>query len=128
MVAAVLVALWLCVIMPLLLVELLGRRRSSMATFEATLRGFDRSTAAAIALVGPNGGAYSTATTGRERNLAQTRARRQHTVLGVGLILVAATLVGVAASFSRSTLALHALADQCVVAYAAGCVWSKARR
>ena len=136
MVAAVLVALWLCVIMPVLLVELLGRRRSSIATFEATLRGFHRSTAAAVTLVAPSVGAYARdaaratadATAVRERSLAQTRARRQHAVLGVGLIVVAGTLVGVVASFGRSTLALHALADQSVVAYAAGCVWTNARR
>jgi hypothetical protein len=135
-VAAVLVALWLCVFMPVLLVELLGRRRSSIATFEATLRGLDRSTAAAVTLVAPSVGTYARgaarttadATAVRARRLAQTRERRQHAVLGVGLIVVVGTLVGVVASFSRSTLALHALADQCVVAYATGCVWTDARR
>jgi len=135
-VAAVLVALWLCVIMPVLVVELLGRRRSSIATFEATLRGLDRSTTAAVSLVGPSIAAYArgaapgtaTATAVRERILAQTRARRQHTVLGLGLIVVGGTLAGVVVSFSRSTLALHAIADQCTVAYAAGCVWTNARR
>jgi hypothetical protein len=135
-VGAVLVVLWLCVILPALVVELVGRRRSSMATFEATLRGLDRSTTAAVALVGPGIGAYArggrapTATdaAARERSLAKARARRQHAVLGIGLLVVAGTLGAAVLSESRSTLALHALADQCIVAYATGCVWTNARR
>jgi hypothetical protein len=136
MVAAVLVGLWLCVFLPVLVVELVGRRRSAMASFEATLRGLDRSTTAAVTLVGAGIGAYArgaaaataTDTGTRERSLAPVRARRQHVVLGIGLIVVGGTLGAVVASYSRSTLALHALADQCIVAYAAGCVWTNARR
>ena len=130
MVAAVLVALWVCVLTPMLLVEFFGRRRSSIAAFEATLRGLDRSTSGAFTFAGPSIAGYATGTAngkvGRERTVAQTRARRQQTVLGIGLFVVAVTLVGVVASFSRATLALHAFADQFVVVYAAGCVWTNA--
>lgn len=106
MVAAVIMGMWAVVLLPLAVALLVDRPRSSLATFEATIRGFERSSAAAL-------GAPAR---------VQRSARRRHLVLVALCVPVALTLLGAALNPTRTALAAQALADQVLVAYLAALV------
>ena len=134
MVAGVVVGLWLVVLAPLAVSAILERRRSSVASFEASIRGLDRSAASAIAFAGPMGGvqrSYAPAVAGpvgRARAAQRARLRRQQGLLGVALVAVVATAVVAALAWGRTALAAQAVADQLLVGYAALAIWSNRRR
>jgi hypothetical protein len=123
MVAVVLVGLWLVVIAPLAIVELLGRRRSTVAAFQDAIRGLDRSAASALALSGPGLAPFrAPAITTAPRLTRSMRARRQHVLLAILVLAALVSLAGVVLSYGRTSLAIHAFADQCLIAYWAGVV------
>lgn len=109
MVAAVVVGMWAVVLVPLAVVFLLDRPRSSLASFEATIRGFERSSSAAVGIP----------------VRSRPSARRRHLVLVALAVPVALTLSGVALSPSRTTLAAQSASDQVLVAYLAAIVARK---
>jgi hypothetical protein len=111
------------VLSPMTVAALVDRRRGSIATFEATIRGLDRSSTGALALRGP---IYSSPAAERP---ARSREQRQRAVLLACGATVVLTLGGVLLSFSKGALAMHALSVQVLVAYAAGIVaTARARR
>ncbi len=106
MVAAVVGGLWLVVFAPMVVSVIADRRRSSVAAFEATIRGLDRSAASALALAGP------TRVRAIRRTTNRARVRRQQDVLGLAAVAVVATVA----------LAAQAIADQVFVVYFAAVI------
>jgi hypothetical protein len=121
------------VLTPVAVSAMVGRRRSSVASFEASIRGLDRSAASAVALFGPmvgpspSYGPSKVRPTRRARAAQRARLRRQQDLLGVALVVVAATAVVAAMAWGRPALAAQALADQLFVGYAALAVLTNRR-
>ena len=122
MVAAVIGGLWLVVFAPVVVSAVAERRRSSVAAFEATIRGLDRSASGALALAGPSRLHHVRRTTTR------ARLRRQQDVLGLAAVVVVATVAVALLRFDRTTLAAQAAADQVFVVYFAAVIARNQRR
>ncbi len=116
MVAAVVGGLWLVVFAPMVVSVIADRRRSSVAAFEATIRGLDRSAASALALAGP------TRVRAIRRTTNRARVRRQQDVLGLAAVAVVATVALAVLRLDRTTLAAQAIADQVFVVYFAAVI------
>lgn len=116
MVAAVIGGLWLVVFAPMIVSVIAERRRSSVAAFEATIRGLDRSASGALALAGPTRLHHVRRTTTR------ARLRRQQDVLGLAAVAVVATIALALLRSGRTTLAAQAIADEVFVVYFAAVI------
>ena len=122
MVAAVIGGLWLVVFAPVIVSVIAERRRSSVAAFEATIRGLDRSASGALALAGPSRLHHV------RRATTRARLRRQQDVLGLAAVVVVATVAVALLRFDRATLAAQAAADQVFVVYFAAVIARNQRR